>query len=436
MMAGDARVPRAREIVVGAALLGALTILWATRSFTFYFDEWTFITTAPDWTVATIFQPHNEHPSMLFRLVYWTLLNTVGLRSYLPYMALVALAHAANVVLLFELVRRRAGDLIGMAAALLLLVLGAGWEDLLWAFQMAWLASVAFGLGALLALQTPRRAAAAGLLAASLAFSGIGVAFAAVATVQLLLTPSRRRDLLWFAPIGLALVAWYAAFGRFGTHPNPQPTAQNLLVDPLYALWGLSQSVAGVIGEGGWVGAAVLAAAVAALAWRWWRHGADAFAVGVAAGLVAFYLVTGLTRAQLGLQQGGASRYTYVGAVLWLILLADAARGLPWRGTWRPALAAVLFLACFNSAVLLFEFAVAKTAQMERAVADLQALAAERGDPCLDASGHADLLVMPQVTPPAYYRAVDRYGDPVAGLPVLDRADFDTARAGLRKAGC
>jgi hypothetical protein len=435
--AAEARVPRAREIVIGAALLGALCILWATRSFTFYFDEWTFITTAPDWTPATIFQPHNEHPAMLFRLVYWSLLDTVGLRSYLPYMALLVLAHAANVVLLFELVRRRAGDLIGLAAALLLLVIGAGWEDLLWAFQMAWLASVALGLGALLMLQDPRRTGlAAGLLAASLAFSGIGVAFATVVTVQLLLTPARRRDLVWLVPVGVALLVWYAFFGRFGTHPNPPPTAQNVLVDPLYALWGLSQSVAGVIGEGGWVGAAILAAAVAALAWRWWRHGADAFAVGVAAGLVAFYLVTGLTRAQLGLQQGGASRYTYVGAVLWLILLAEAARSLPWRGTWRPALAACLFLACFNSAVVLFEFTVAKTAQMERAVADLQALAAERGDPCLDPGGHADLLVMPQVTPGLYYRAIDRFGDPVAGLPVRDRADFEVARASLRKAGC
>jgi hypothetical protein len=435
--AADVRVPHARKIVVAAALIGAAAIFWLTRTFTFYFDEWTFITTAPDWTLATIFQPHNEHPSMLFRLVYWALLNTVGLRSYLPYMALLMFAHASNVVLLFELVRRRAGDLVGMAAALPLLVLGAGWEDLLWAFQVAWLASVAFGLGALLALQNQRRmAAATGLLSASLAFSAIGVPFAVAATVQLLSTPARRRELRWFVPLGAALALWYLAFGRFGSHPYPPPTAQNVLVDPLYALWGLSQSLSGLIGEGGWVGLALLAAAIASVAWHWWRHGADAFGVGVAVGLVAFYLVTGLTRAQLGLQQSGASRYTYVAAVLWLILLADAARYVPWRGTWRPALAAALFLACFNSGVLLFEFVVAKTAQMERAVADLQALDAERGDPCLDPAGQADLLVMPQVTAHAYYRAVDRYGDPAAGIPILDRADFEAARANLRKPGC
>ena len=430
-------MPRALAMVVAAALIVCAVILWLTRTYTFYFDEWTFISTAPDWTLATYFRPHNEHPAILFRLAYSALLDTVGLRSYLPYMTALVVAHAANVVLLFELVRRRSGDLVALAAALLLLVLGAGWEDLLWAFQMAWLASVALGLGALLAMQNPRRMApATGLLAASLAFSGIGLAFAVAGTVQLLLTPARRRDVLWLVPVGIGLAAWYVAFGRFGNHPNPQPTAGNLLLDPLYTLWGMSQSVAGLIGEGGWVGAAVLAAAVAALAWHWWRHGADSFEIGAAAGLVAFYLVTGLTRAQLGVQQSGASRYTYIGALLWLILLAGPARNLPWRGTWRPALTACLFLACFNSAVLLFEFSVAKTAQMERAVADLQALAAERGDPCLDPNGHSDLLVMPQVTARLYYRAVDRYGDPVAGIPVRDQSDFEAARANLRKAGC
>jgi hypothetical protein len=435
--AADVRVPRARLIVVVGALIGAGAILWLARNYTFYFDEWTFITRAPEWTLATYFQPHNEHPSILFRLVYAALLNTVGLRAYWPYMAVLLLAHVATVVLLFELVRGRAGDLIGMAAAALLLLLGAGWEDVLWAFQIAWLASIALGLGTLLLLQTPRRmGAATALLAASLAFSGIGVVFAIAGTVQLVLAPARRRQLLWFVPVGVALVAWYLAFGRFGNHPDPQPTATNLLIDPLYAVWGLGEGVAAIIGEGGWFGPPLLVAAIAAVAWRWNRHGADPFAISVAAGLVGFYLVTGLTRAQLGYEQSGSSRYVYVGAVLWLILLADAARGLPWRGTWRPALAACLFLACFSSSVLLFAFASAKAFQMERATADLQALAAERNDPCLNPEGKADLLVMPQVLPPSYYRAIDRYGDPVAGVGVRDAADFETARANLRKAGC
>ena len=436
--AADVRVPRARLIVAVAAVIGCAAILWLSRTYTFYFDEWTFITTAPDWTLSSYFEPHNEHPSMLFKAVYAALLNTVGLRTYVPYTAVLLLGHLANVLLLFELVRRRAGDGIAIAAAALLLTLGAGWEDLLWAFQMAWLASLACGLGALLLLETPPRTpAATALLTASLAFSGIGVVFAITASAWLLLTPGRRRELLWLAPVGVGCLAWWAVFGRFGEHPNPQPGLANLFIDPLYAAWGLGQSVAGLIGEGGWSGPPLLLAGVAAVAWRLRRHGADPFTVSVAAGLLGFYLVTGLTRAQLGYQQSGASRYVYVGAVLWLILLSDAARDLPWRGTWRPALIALVFVAWFNCGVLLFSFAAARTVLMQRQVADYYALAAMRSDPCLDPAGAVDLLVMPVETKPAaYYRAVDRYGDPTAGMPLVDRASFEAGMRHLHKAGC
>ena len=431
-------MPRARLIVAGAATVVAGVLLWATRGYTFYFDEWTFITAAPGWTLATYFAPHNEHPAIVLRAVYSALLHTIGLRAYWPYMAVLLLAHVANVLLLFELVRRRSGELIALAAALLLLLLGAGWEDLIWAFQMAWLASIACGLGALLALQSPRGTPlAAGLVAAALACSGIGLLFGVAVTVQLLLTRERRRELGWLVPVGLGLAVWWLAFGRLGNHPNPQPTAANLLVDPVYALWALGEAVAAIVGEGGWFGPPLLVLAAFAVAWRWRRSGADPLAVGVLAGLVAFYLVVGLGRAQLGIQQGGASRYLYVGAVPWLILLADAARGLPWRGTWRPALAACLYLACFSSAVLFYSFAIARPFVMERQVADYYALAAERNDACLNPSAPVDRLVMPSVTrPELYYRAVDLFGDPRDGLALHDRASYEAAVANLRKPGC
>jgi hypothetical protein len=438
MTAVDVPVPRARLIVVAAALAMAAVILWTTRTYTFYFDEWTFLVSMPAWTPATFFVPHNEHPAILFRLVYWTLAHTVGLGAYWPYMAVAALAHAANVVLLNELVRRRAGELVGLGAALLLLVLGAGWEDLIWAFQMAWLLSVAFGLGALLLLQSPRWiVAAVTALAVSLAFSGIGLVFAVAAGVQLLLTPDRRRQVAWLAPVAMALLAWLAAFGRMGTHPSPPPSVANIVLDPLYAAWGLGEAAAGLIGQGGWWGPPLLVIAAAALALRWRRHGADPFAIGVAAGLVGFYVVAGLTRAQLGVQQSGASRYIYIGAVPWLVLLADAAGDLPWRGTWRPALVACLFLACFSSSVLLYSFAIARPVVMERQVADYYALEAMRHDPCLNSDAPVDVLVMPSLTSPGpYYRVVDQLGDPRDGLPLRDKASYDTAIANLRKPGC
>ena len=437
MTAADVRVPRARWIVAGAAVAFAAVILWATRGYTFYFDEWTFIYSMPTWTVATYFTPHNEHPAILFRLLYSALVHTVGLRAYWPYMAVLMAAHAANALLLLELVRRRAGELVGISAAFLLIVLGAGWEDLLWAFQIAWLLSIAFGLGALLALESRRTITTAALLAVSLAFSGIGLLFAVAATVQLLLTRDRRMEVFRLLPVGIALLIWLAAFGRLSTHPNPAPTAANVVLDPLYVLWGLGEAVAGVIGRGGWWGPPLLLAGTLAVGWRWTRRRPDPFAMGLAAGLVAFYIVLGLTRAQLGVDQGGSSRYVYVGAVPCLILLGDAARDLPWRGTWRPALTACLFLACFSSAVLLYSFAIARPFVMERQVADYYALQAMRTDPCLNPDGAVDPLVMPSVVQPGpYYRATDAFGDPRQGHPLRDQASYQAALANLRKPGC
>jgi hypothetical protein len=199
----------------------------------------------------------------------------------------------------------------------------------------------------------------------------------------------------------------------------------------------MGEAVAGIIGRGGWWGPPLLALAAIAVGWRWRRAGLDPFAIGLASGLVAFYVVLGLTRDQLGVEQGGSSRYVYVGAVPSLILLADAARALPWRGTWRPALTACLFLACFSSAVLLYSFAIARPFVMERQVADYYALDAMRSDPCLDPNGAVDPFVMPSVIQPGpYYRAIDLFGDPKAGHPLRDLSSYHSAVANLRRSGC
>ena len=460
MKAADVRVPHARLWVCAAAVTVGALLLWATGGYIFYFDEWTFIlSTDSSWT--HYLQPHNEHPAMIPRLIYTALLNTVGLRTYVPYMAVLLALHATNVVLLFELVRRRAGDVIGIAAALFLLVLGAGWENLLWAFQIGFVGSVACGLGALLALtqgdpphpREPRYASLGGpphtvgrmwlamvLLFASLMFSGIGLFFWGAAAVWLALTPARRHQLVWLAPIPVVFAVWYLAIGHTGgpgTPAQPQSFADWLATLPLYVVWGVAASLGGLIGEGGELGLVLLLPALAVIGFTWRRRRPDAFALGIVAAMIAFYLVLGFNRAQFGYQQSGAGRYVYEGAVFWLLLLADAARNLPWRGTWRPALVACAFLVCFSSGATLYAYVIAKSAQMMRQAADMQALAAERTDPCLNPGAAVDPLVMPAVTSArAYYRAIDRYGDPEAGAGPIRNGDFQQAVANLRKPGC
>ncbi|GAC1508057.1 MAG: hypothetical protein NVS1B3_08990 [Candidatus Dormibacteraceae bacterium] len=435
------RIHHAGVIVAGLALATGAAILWLSRSYTFYFDEWDFILSAPGWGWATFLEPHNEHPVMLPRLIYAALLDTVGLRSYVPYMLVLVALHVAAALLLFELIRRRAGDFVAIAFTAMFLVLGAGWENLLWAFQLAFVGSVACGLGLLLALEgpsTPRRLLVATiLLTASLMFSAIGLFFGVAAATRLALAPARRRELLWFVPVAIAFAAWYLALGHSGKPSVPPGSASNLLVVPAYVAWGLAGSVGGIIGITGTAALAVLVVAAGAVGFAWWRHRPDQLALGAAGGLITFYALTGLARAQIGYDQSASGRYIYVGAVFWLILLADAASLLRWRGTWRPALAACVFLACFSSGVLMFEWATAKALLMEREIADLQALTAVRTDKCLNPAGIPDRLVMPQVNNPAlYYRAIDHYGDPTAGRPITYRADFDNARRNLVRLDC
>src|SRR5438093_4713302 len=278
--AGAVRIRHARIIVAAGAAIAALAILLLSRNFNFYFDEWDFILAAPDWTWLSFLQPHNEHPVVIPKLIYAALLNTFGLHAYWPYMAVLLALHATNAFLLFELVRRRSGDLIGVAAAALMLFLGAGWENLLWAFQMTFVGSVACGLGALLALQrmSGQRgiAAVVALTTASILFSGIGLFFAVAVAAQMAIDKDRRRDLLWLAPIAVALAIWYVTLGRTGTPTNPPPSVMNLTIAPVYVLWGLGAALAALIGEGGWWSAVALVPALAAIGWSWRRRTADA----------------------------------------------------------------------------------------------------------------------------------------------------------------
>jgi len=301
MTVGEARVRRARIIVISATVAGCAAILLMSRGFNFYFDEWDFILAAPDWTLLSYLQPHNEHPSLIPKLVYGILLNTAGLRTYVPYMVVLMLLHGANVVLVFELVRRRSGEVAGMGAAALLLFLGAGWENLLWAFQITFVGSVACGLGALLALELPRTRAtlsiAVALTAASLMFSGIGIALAVAVGVHLAASPERRREVLWLVPLAAAVLIWYLVLGRSGTPSNPPPTASNILLTPGYAVWGIGAAAAGLVGEGGWAAPVALVLGGASIGWTWWRRRPDAFALGAAAALVTFYLITAVSRA-------------------------------------------------------------------------------------------------------------------------------------------
>ena len=106
---------------------------------------------------------------------------------------------------------------LALAAAVLILFLRAAFEDLLWSFEMAFFGSMVAGLGMLLALERGDRAGdrlACGLLTVSMAFSSLGLSFAAGAAVEIALRPDRwRRRYLVVLP-ALLFAIWYLGWGH------------------------------------------------------------------------------------------------------------------------------------------------------------------------------------------------------------------------------
>ena len=86
-------------------------------------------------------------------LDYKAIQATIGMDIDLPYGAVAIGSFLASVALLYVYVRRRVGDWVALAAVLPILVMGTAYEDLLSAFQIGYFASMAFGIGALLAIE-------------------------------------------------------------------------------------------------------------------------------------------------------------------------------------------------------------------------------------------------------------------------------------------
>jgi hypothetical protein len=302
---------------------------------TFYYDEWNFLMNRRGWTIGTFLEPHNEHLSLVPIAVYKLLFVTVGIDDYAPYRATVLLVHLLCVALLFMLARRRVGDLLGAIVVLPILFLGTAWQDLLWPFQIGYLASVAAGLAMLLALERGTAAgdvAACVLIAVALASSSIGIPVAVLALVELV---ARREPLrrLWIvaAPVTLYLL-WSLVYGN----PRAAPGAQdglwpllrlNIPDTPGYMASAAAGAFGALTGWGiDWGRPLVILAAIGITIWLASSRPFSPRALAVLAAAATYWGLTGLFRAQLNVP--AESRYLYFGAILLVLLGVEFLRGL------------------------------------------------------------------------------------------------------------
>ena len=273
------RPDRADLAFIGAASAAALILLGLGAGLTFFSDEWAFIESRSLTDPSTWFTPHNEHWSTLPILVYRGLVETVGLTSYMPYLAVLITFHVVVAALVYSFARRATGRWVALAVGVVVLLLGSGFENLYWAFQIGFVGSLAAGLGAMFVidatpLSTRRALIAALLLLASLAAQGgPGLACSVAVAVELLLDRDRRRRVVALVVPAIAYLVWYLAIGRAAieTHRGPF-TLGGLPGVPAAIVSGLSNAADAVVGARTPVSLISLVFAAAGwTAWSWRR---------------------------------------------------------------------------------------------------------------------------------------------------------------------
>ena len=348
------RVAHYASLVIGLAI-----ILYIARDQWFFGDDWAIL--APHLDGAAM-QPHVGHWNLIPALIFPALRNLVGLGSYTPFLLLALAAHLGVAHLSWRILNRSGVWAWGAtAASFLVVLLGAGAENILWAFQFGFMGAIAIGLGIVLLLDSPRLGPArvlAVILLAILApmFSGTALPLLAAAALVGWVRHGFVRTLLLFLPAAAIYLTWSLVFAL---HDSGSPAGVSTLGGALSALVYAGAMVAGGLGRAlPYIGLGIIPA-VAVVVWfiASVRRGIRSEALpayALAIGSVIFVLLTAYARSSFGLSAAAAQRYAYVTIVLLLPALGLTAIRLL-RGHHRLTIAATVLLVgliAFNTGTL------------------------------------------------------------------------------------
>lgn len=330
--------------------VGMAFIMWLQRSQWFFFDEWAFLEPHH----VGLFAPHVGHWSTSPMAVFIALRSVLGLGSYFPFALIVTVIHLAVSHLVWRIsIRAGARPWIATGAAAVVVVLGAGSENILWAFQIGFLGALALGLLAFLLAMSPRATtvrlvAIFAIALFSLTWSGTAIPLV-VATTAMLWRRSGARHATGFAAVtGLTYVGWYVAFA-LGSPTNPDTGGLSLtkIFIKIPEFIGVMlilgfQTVFPIPGMG-------IVVLLGLLLWLIRLHRTKARiadfspAVILTATAALFAFMTAYSRAGFSVGGGRSSRYVYLVVVLLLPLCALALTRLSLRSVnWRRAVAASL----------------------------------------------------------------------------------------------
>jgi len=335
-------------ICTGAAVL--LAILGGRL--TFFNDEWYIVLQRPGFDVDAILEPHNEHLIALVVVAYKGLIAVFGLESQLPQHLLLVCAVIALGIVVFVYVRERAGNLLALLAAAVLLFLGPGWEDLLWPFQVGFTGSLAAGVGMLLAIERDslrRNLIATLLLLLAISISDLGIAFLVAAAIAVLLRG--RTSQLWIPGIPSVLfAAWWLAYG---SDASSNLSLTNIARLPVYVLDSISSGLASIAGLAHpladpatafpWGRLLLVLAIVGTAAWLL-RGGKPSPGVLVVAGAaLTFWLLAGAS--YIPGREPQVSRYQLVSSTFLILIAAELFRPVRIGSAGLGAISAIALVA-------------------------------------------------------------------------------------------
>jgi hypothetical protein len=418
LRAGGEALP-ALPILVLLCLASATTLVILGSKLTFFGDDWAILLQRPGLSGDSIFIPHNEHLTALPILIYKALVELAGLDSQIPFRLALVTVLVCLAVLVFVFVRERAGNLLALLAAAVLLFLGPASEDLLWSFQIGLIGSLTAGVGVLLALQVESRVRdtiACLLLIASISFSNLGVPFVLAATAAIIL--GRRPTRLWVPGVPALLFAiWWLVYG---SDAESSLTFTNVSHTPAYVIDSMAAGLAALTGLNAtdsyaW-GRPLLALSLIGVAVWLWRGGRPRpFLVVVGVAAFSAWVLAG-ANFKPG-REPFASRYQLVWATLLILLAAELFRPVRLRPATLGAISA-LTLVCIgaNLGTLWSGYQLMRD-RSALTEADLGALEIGRGHIPPEFGLGEDITRTPylvNVSAGAYYRERDAHGSPAA----------------------